>query len=119
MMSLMAFFVLSFFQGDVFDEIWDLIRSVSEGFPTYSFIRIASGIQKFYRKCVLVPADTAILVDLIERIFKGKGSLYIPCNDRHAFFTSDAVRYYNLWSCQKVCEALTFLLDNIYIRFDS
>ena len=26
---------------------------------------------------------------------------------------------YNLWPCQKVCEALTFLLDNIYIRFGS
>ena len=26
---------------------------------------------------------------------------------------------YNLWSCQKVCEALTFLLYNIYIRFGS
>ena len=37
----------------------------------------------------------------------------------NAFFTSDAVRNYNLWSCQKVCEALTFLLDNIYIRFGS
>ena len=35
------------------------------------------------------------------------------------FFTFDAVRNYHLWSCQKVCEALTFLLDNIYIRFDS
>ena len=35
------------------------------------------------------------------------------------FFTSDAVKYYNLWSCQKVCEALTFLLVNIYIRFGS
>ena len=38
---------------------------------------------------------------------------------RMLFFTSDAVRNYNLWSCQKVCEALTFLLDNIYIRFGS
>ena len=28
-------------------------------------------------------------------------------------------RNYNLWSCQKVCEALTFFLDNIYIRFGS
>ena len=33
------------------------------------------------------------------------------------FFTSDAD--YNLWSCQKGCEALTFLLVNIYIRFGS
>ena len=58
-------------------------------------------------------------VDLIERRFKREGSLYIACNDWHVFFISDAVRNYNLWSCQKVCEALTFLLDNIYIRFGS
>ena len=38
-------------------------------------------------------------------------------NKLSAFFTFDALRNYNLWSCQKVCEALTFLLDNIYIRF--
>ena len=59
------------------------------------------------------------LVDLIERTFQREGSLYIACNDMNALFTSDAVRKYNVWSCQKVCEALTFLLDNIYIRFGS
>ena len=58
-------------------------------------------------------------MDFIERIFQREGSLYIACNDRHAFFTSDALRNYNQWSCQKVCETLTFLLDNIYIRFGS
>ena len=56
-------------------------------------------------------------MDLIERTFQRKGSLYIACNDRNAFLTSNAVTFFNLWSCQKVCEALTFLLDNIYIRF--
>ena len=58
-------------------------------------------------------------MDLVERTFQREGSLYIACNDRNAFFTSDAVRNYNLWSCQKVCEALTYFLDNIYIRFGS
>ena len=58
-------------------------------------------------------------MDLIERTFQREGSFYIACNDKNAFFTSDAVRNYNLWSCQKVCEALIFLLDNIYIRFGS
>ena len=58
-------------------------------------------------------------MDLIEKTFQREGSLYIACNDRNAFFTSGAVRNYNLWSCQKVCEALTFLLDNFYIRFGS
>ena len=36
------------------------------------------------------------LLDLIERIFQREGSFFIVCNDRHAFFTSDAVRNYNL-----------------------
>ena len=36
--ALMASLVLSFVPLDVFDEIWDLIKSVSEGFLTYSFI---------------------------------------------------------------------------------
>ena len=58
-------------------------------------------------------------MDLIERTFQREGSLYIACNDKNAFIKSDAVRNYNLWSFQKVCEALTFLLDNIYIRFGS
>ena len=29
--------MLSFFPRDVLDEIWDLIESVSEGFPTYCY----------------------------------------------------------------------------------
>ena len=36
------------------------------------------------------------LVDLIERTFHREGSLYIACNEKNAFFTSDAVRNYNL-----------------------
>ena len=59
------------------------------------------------------------LVDLIERTLQREGSLYSACNDKNAFCTSAAVKNHNLWSCQKVCEALTFLLDNIYIRFGS
>ena len=57
------------------------------------------------------------LIDLIEKTFKREGSLYIACNDRNAFFTSEEHKRYTLWSCQKVCENLTFLLDTIYIRF--
>ena len=35
MMSLIASFCVVLFPRDVFDEIWDLIESVSEGFPSY------------------------------------------------------------------------------------
>ena len=56
------------------------------------------------------------IIDLIERIFQRERSPPIACNDRNAFFTSDAVRMYYLWSCHKVNEALIFLFDNIYIK---
>ena len=59
------------------------------------------------------------LIDLIERTFyKTEGKLYLVCNDKNALFTSkDHYKGYYLWSCQNVCDALSFLLDNIYISF--
>ena len=53
-------------------------------------------------------------MDLIERIFRRKGSLYIACNDRNAFFS-------HLMQSEIIIYGLvrTFLLDNIYIRFGS
>ena len=56
------------------------------------------------------------LINLIEWTFKREGSPYIACNERQAFFTSGDTKRYKLWSCQNVCEALIYLLDNIYIR---
>ena len=38
------------------------------------------------------------VMDLIQSLFQREGSLYIACNDRHAFFTSEAVRNNNLQS---------------------
>ena len=49
------------------------------------------------------------LVDLIERTFQREGSLYTACYYRNAFFTSDAVRNCNLWSCQKCVELSPFV----------
>ena len=57
------------------------------------------------------------LIDLIERTFQREGSPYLVCKDRNAFFTSEKPKNYHAWSCQNVCDALTFLLDNIFIRF--
>ena len=57
------------------------------------------------------------LIDLTEHMFSQEKALYLACNHQRAFFTSDVYKNYNLWSCQKVCEALVYLLDNIFIRF--
>ena len=57
------------------------------------------------------------LIDLIEITFQREGSPYLACNDRNALFTSEKPKKYNAWTCQNVCVALTFLLDNIFIGF--
>ena len=48
------------------------------------------------------------LIDLIERTFQREGSPYLACNDRNSFFTSENPKKYHAWSCQNVCDALTF-----------
>ena len=52
-----------------------------------------------------------------QKIFKNEGTRYFACNDKKAFFTSTDHRGYKLWSCQNVCNALSYLLENIYFRF--
>ena len=74
------------------------------------------------------------VTELIEQTFNREGSLYLACNDTKIvseykadmrlwsnafFFTSEQLKRYKLWSCQKMCDALHYLLDNIFIRFGS
>ena len=59
------------------------------------------------------------LVDLIENTFRREEVLYLACNEERAFFASEEHKRYDLWPCQKVTNALIYLLDNIYIRFGS
>ena len=57
------------------------------------------------------------LIDIIERTFPSESSPYLACNDRNAFFTSEQRKKYHAWSCKNVYDALTILMDNIFIRF--
>ena len=58
-------------------------------------------------------------IDLINRTFIRENTQYLACNEECAFFTSDVYNNHNLWSCQKVCDALVYLLDNIFIRVET
>ena len=59
------------------------------------------------------------LTELSNQSFNREGSLYLACNNKNAFFTSEQHKRYKLWSCQKMSDALNYLLDNIFIRFGS
>ena len=53
------------------------------------------------------------LTELIEQLFNRDGSLYLACNEKSAFFTSEQPERFKLWSCQKDCDSLHYLLDNV------
>ena len=38
---------------------------------------------------------------------------------KNALYTSEQPKRYNLWSCQRTCDAFHYLLDNIFIRLGS
>ena len=58
------------------------------------------------------------LIDLINRTFIRENTQYLACNEECAFFTSDVYNNHKLWSCQKVCDALVYLLDNILLDLE-
>ena len=43
----------------------------------------------------------------------------MACNENRAFFTSKQPKLNKLLSCQKMCDAVHYLLDSILIRFGS
>ena len=52
------------------------------------------------------------LTELITHTFNKEGSFYLAV-------ASEQPKQYNLWSCQKVCEALHYILGNIFTTFGS
>ena len=59
------------------------------------------------------------LKESIEQTFNRKGSLYLASKDKMPLFTSEQPERYKLWSCTKMCDALHYLLANIFIIFGS
>ena len=73
----------------------------------------------FYTLCTMLPHHLIKdkLIDLINQTFIWENTQYLACNEGCAFFTSEVNKNYNSWSCQNICDALVYLLDNIFIRF--
>ena len=96
------------------DEILNKLKSrgfLAFGLSTYDFSTLYTTLPHNLIKDKLT--------ELIEQTLNREGSLYLACNDKNAFFTSEQPKRYKLWSCQKMCDALHYLLDNIFIRFGS
>ena len=80
---------------------------------------LASGLSKydFSTPYATLPHRLTIekLSELIEQTFNIEGSPYLACNDKNALFTSEQPERYKLWSCQKMCDALSIIFRTIYL----
>ena len=83
--------------------------------------RLLNCLHMIFLHCIQLPHHLIKdkLIDLINRKFIRENTQYLSCNEECAFFISDIYNNHNLWSCQKVCDALVYLLDNIFIRFET
>lgn len=57
------------------------------------------------------------LTKLIQKAFAREKSIFLACRPGKAFFTDNTIKNYTMWTCNDVCEALSFLLDNIFVRY--
>ena len=69
-MSMMVSFVLSFFPRDVLDEILNLIESVSEDFPSYSFSSLREHLQFNFNSHVFIDQIVWYVPCMIRFVFK-------------------------------------------------
>ena len=70
----------SFFPREALDEIWNLIGSVSEGFPTYFYCDIAAQIflNKFHMSCKDLIAPKVYISSRVKKNKKnGMCNVYI------------------------------------------
>ena len=54
-------------------------------------------------------------IDLIKRTSIEKAFLTLHVTTQTRFYPSEKPKKYHTWSCQNVCDALTFLFDNIFL----
>ena len=125
------------------DEVWDLIGSVSESFPTYfSRVKIlfcstknstevpdklksggfhASRLSAYNFSTLYTTLLHYLikkkLINLIEPTFHREGTLHLACDNKLHSLLQMTKNRFKPWSCQKVCDALIYLLDNSFIRF--
>ena len=58
------------------------------------------------------------LLSLIKWCFKRELTTYLCTSDTTGFYSNKEYDSYKTWTCIELCDALTFLIDNIYVQFN-
>jgi hypothetical protein len=94
--------------GEIIDKL-KCKHFKATSFSTYDFSTLYTTLPHNLIKDKLIP--------LIQKTFAREGTLYIACSHRRAFFSDVPYDGYTMWTCDEVCRSLSYLLDNIFIRY--
>ena len=60
----------------------------------------------------------AKVLSLVKWCFNRESKTYLCTSDKAGFFSNKKYDWYTCWTCTEICEAFTFLMENIYVQFD-
>ena len=60
----------------------------------------------------------AKVLSLVNWCFNRESKSYLCTSLKAGFFSNKKYDLYRCWSCAEICEAFTFLMENIYVQFD-
>ena len=60
----------------------------------------------------------AKVLSLVNWCFNRESKTYLCTSVKAGFFSNKKYDSYKFWSCAELCEAFTFLMENIYVKFD-
>ena len=60
----------------------------------------------------------AKVFSLVNWCFNRESKVYLCTSDKAGFFINKKYDSYKCWTCTELCEAFTFLIENIYVQFE-
>ena len=60
----------------------------------------------------------AKVLSLVTWCFNRESKTYLCTSDKAGFFSNKKYDSYKCWTCAELCEAFTFLMENIYVQFE-
>ena len=109
------------FQNSGINLFWSIKNSSEILDKLHSRRNLASSISTYDFSTLYTTLPHNLIKDklskLIEKTFAREKKPFLACNALRAFFTDEPMKYYTMWTCSEVCDALHYLLDNIFVRY--
>ena len=58
------------------------------------------------------------MLSLVNWCFNGESKTYLCTSDKAGFFSNKKYASFKCWTCSELCEAFTFLMENVYVQFE-